>query len=295
MPQSSASSSRFVWSKNHCNSSSTSTLPPRATTTRKIVHSDSSTTDQNNMSSKCSRIVLGTKRSLTQSSKPSSPSTRTQPKDTHSSVDGTAVVKSKYKLVKKFSITKAPSSAQANKPDRSVNVPSDPHVEQKTISKYKIVRNSSNGSKDSRYSNKRRQSTTRYDSPHLSKSGKRLVSKYKIRRRSKELKKPYTYDTYAASPCLRSPKGGRNIRLSWYKLDRRSKSTRYKIDKLAHTRRRPAKLSHNSTFPLKSRFKWKNANLNAVKTFISPYKLNRQRRILGKLVLVTFIQKPKGC
>ena len=104
----------------------------------------------------------------------------------------------------------------------------------------------------------------RKSSPRISKSGKRIISRYKISRRSTEKK-----IAQGASPRLKKPKS--------YKIDRRQNivlRSKYKIDKLKAVRK---PVQFETLTPKRDRrsFKWVKQGLQESPkvTFVSPFKL----------------------
>lgn len=134
------------------------------------------------------------------------------------------------------------------------------------VGKYKLVKKRLSWSNRSKPTNKAR------FSPHLSKSGKRIISKYKIRRRSADSKKSHgKFSSHGSSPLLKTRKYS-----SPFKVDHRKPATkthnRYKIDKISATRK-PIRILSLRKKPHRRSLKWVRSDLRSSYTFMSPHKL----------------------
>lgn len=178
---------------------------------------------------------------------------------------------SRFKLVKRSvagnqqaTSVPAPSSSTKSSALLSTSRGSDTK-KRKLIGKYKLISesNSSTG-----------------NTPYLSKSSKRLISRYKITRRSSERKgqRHAVSQHTGASPLL--PKSKR-MRRSLYKLDRRRSVSRgllsrYKIDKLAHIRKKTM-ISSRTQKLLTNQYRWQQSTYRHVKTYVSHYKFEHYK------------------
>lgn len=107
-------------------------------------------------------------------------------------------------------------------------------------------------------------------SPYLSKSGKRIISRYKIRRRSAEGKA-----SFGASPRLKKA-----LARSPYKTDHRNNPvirSRYKIDRVRGMRK-PVRITPKSRKHDRKRYQWVKHELKGTyrSNFFSPFRLSRR-------------------
>lgn len=176
--------------------------------------------------------------------------------------DGKYTQKSRYKLSKKPILHQPKGNNQPNNSKKRL----------KAIGKYKLV----TSSKKSPISFRHRMSSKVYTSPYqLSYSGKRLVSRYKIRRRSTEKchVRAKLNTSFGASPRLRKVRKSS----SPYKLDHRNERivrNKYKIDKRKLTRKPSVTRSLAKRSPDRRNLKWVNKELiRSPAAFVSPHRL----------------------
>ena len=177
-------------------------------------------------------------------------------------------VKSRYKLTKKNLPVQSPKTSLPvfKSKNNLQRVGKYKLVSRKSPSGLRLTMKISGDSIPSPYFTSNVRSPYVSPSPYISRSGKRVISRYKIRKRT------------STSPIVHTATSKRSIRSSPYKVDRRKRPalrTRYKIDKLDQTR----KTLKFMTTPKKDRrsYKWVKQSLKRSyqHTFISPYKLLR--------------------
>lgn len=248
-------------------------------------------------------------------------------KHSSSELDGkespTYIRKSKYKLTKVSSAEASTGAQTSGTADQSSSTPgtldqgsstSGPAGQGSSTSliplgRYKLVARASGSQLGSKLRNSPFRSRTKIKlpgrpspyivsgrpSPYISRSGKRIISRYKIRRRSTEQKlnqmsRPKNRTNFGASPVLKS---SQKMQSSLYKVDHRVNTvvrSKYKIDRVKGSRK-PSRITRMKRTPKDRRsYRWVKCGLEYSgrqrNTFVSPYRLCRpSTSISGELSL----------